>query len=34
LTAPDFLAMAEHERDTGCMSCAMMTEAVFDHLTR
>lgn len=34
LTGPDFLAMAEHEHDTGCMSFALMTEAVFDHLTR
>ena len=33
LTAPEFLASAEHERDTGCMSFALMTEAVFDQLT-
>jgi len=34
LTAPDFLAMAEHERDTGCTSFAMMTDTVFEHLTQ
>ncbi len=33
LAAPGFLAMAAHERDTGCMSFAMMTDAVFDQLT-
>lgn len=33
LTAPDFLAMAEHEKDTGCMPFATMVDAVFDHLT-
>ena len=34
LVAPAFLARAESEPPTGCMSFEMMTEAVFDHLTR
>ena len=33
LTDPEFLAIAALERDTGCMSFAMMADAVFDHLT-
>ena len=32
LSEPDFLAVAEHERDTGCMPFAMMVDAVFDNL--
>ena len=34
LTRADFLAMAEGVRDAGCMSFVLMTETVFDHLTR
>ncbi len=33
LVAPEFLALAEREADTGCMSFALMAEAVFDELT-
>jgi len=34
LTDADFLAMAEGVRDKGCMPFSLVTEAVFDHLTR
>ncbi len=34
LTAADFLAVAENVRGGGCMSFALMADAVFDRLTR